>query len=500
MTPDATSSDAATTAAATATPLYRRWWPWSIFLAALALRLHWTLVVHPLDGFLYSDMSGYNNRANGLLSAPWKIREYRAFYPFGTTWFLASVKLIFGRDNFAAIGIVQSLLGAASTVWCYFLALRISRHPTVVAPAVGTLMIIYYPVMSLTGYTLSETPAIFLLTLGALLTAKAVQERRRRVIVGLGLTLAAAVTVRPQLLLGFGLLLLIALWRRGPLQLPRRVWLAFIPVAAVLVFSSARLYRHTGRLGTVSENSAVNLVFGRCHNKGIYSRPDGKGHGTVRFGPPPFIQLERHSTRHPDSWMTLDPAFGDLPRGDIPTIDGVEGFDVDAHGCRKKGSCRLRGAELEYHGYIGDQALQRKIASACIERTGWLRQLRYSMTHIVQLWAYNQMWPEQANPKPRAKDPHWRWGRMTASWKRFHNNVLLIPALLGLVLAWRRGHAALWFAAAHVYALLAVAFVILGGIRFRVVYDPLLLFLALEVYASVILGLVRRLRLRAPTS
>ena len=194
MTPDATSSDAATTAAATATPLYPRWWPWSIFLAALALRLHWTLVVHPLDGFLYSDMSGYNNRANGLLSAPWKIREYRAFYPFGTTWFLASVKLIFGRDNFAAIGIVQSLLGAASTVWCYFLALRISRHPTVVAPAVGTLMIIYYPVMSLTGYTLSETPAIFLLTLGALLTAKAVQERRRRVIVGLGLTLAAAVT------------------------------------------------------------------------------------------------------------------------------------------------------------------------------------------------------------------------------------------------------------------------------------------------------------------
>ena len=89
---------------------------------------------------------------------------------------------------------------------------------------------------------------------------------------------------------------------------------------------------------------------------------------------------------------------------------------------------------------------------------------------------------------------------MTASWKRFHNTVLLVPALIGLILAWRRDRTALWFAGAHVYALLAVAFVILGGIRFRVVYDPLLLFLAIEVYASLALWLVRRLRLRTPTS
>ncbi len=461
---------------------FTRWWPFWIFVGALIVRLHWTLVAHPLDGFLYSDMRGYNNRANGLLSNPLRVQEYRAFYPYGTTWMLAGIKFVFGKDNFAAIGVVQSLLGSFSVLWTYCLSLRMSKVPKVVAPAVGTLMMIYYPVLSLTGYTLSETPAIFFFTASALLTVRVVDERRARDLWLLGLTLGIAMIFRPQLVLGFVFLFGVALWRRDALPLPRRIWWAFIPIAIILIFSSARLHYHTGRLGTISENGAVNLIFGRCHNKGIYSRPDGEGHGSVRFGPPPFIQLERHSFRQPDSWMHLSPAFEDLPEDEEIEIEGVEGFAIDTYGCRTKTACKLRGAELQYKGYIGDQDTQMKIVATCIERSGWKKQLQYSYTHLVQLWGFNEMWPEQANPKPRAVDRHWRWGRMTASWKVFHNRFLLLPALLSLVLCWRRRHARMWLATAHLFALLLVATAILGGIRFRVAYDPLIVVLALEVY------------------
>lgn len=471
--------------------LFTRWWPLWIFAAALLVRLHWTLVAHPIDGFLYSDMRGYNTRANGLLSNPLKVQEYRAFYPYGTTWLLASIKFVFGKENFAAVGVIHSLMGSCAALWTYFLALRISRTPRLVAPAVGLLMVLYYPVLSLTGYTLSETPAIFFLTASALLTARVVDAPSTRSLWLLGAVMAAAMVFRPQLILGFVFLFGIALWRRDALPLPRKIWMAFIPLIVALAFSSARLHYHTGRIGTVSENGAVNLIFGRCHNKGIYSRPDGKGHGSVRFGPPPFIQLERHSHREPDSWMHLSPAFGDLPKGEKVTIDGVDGFAVDAYGCRDGRACKLRGAELQYNGYIGDQATQKKIVAACIERTGWKKQLQYSYTHLVQLWAFNEMWPEQANPRPRAVDPHWRWARMTSSWKAFHNYVLLAPALLSLLLCFRRRHARLWIASAHLYALLCVAAIILGGIRFRVVYDPLIIVLALEVYGLALSALWR---------
>lgn len=471
---------------------FTRWWPLWIFVGALLVRLHWTLVVHPLDGFLYSDMRGYNNRATGLLANPFKVQEYRAFYPYGTTWMLAGIKSIFGKDNFAAVGVVQSLLGSFAALWSYCLALRISSVPKLVAPAVGVLMVIYYPVLSLTGYTLSETPAIFFLTASALLAARVVDERTSRDLWLLGGAIGLGIIFRPQLLLGFIILFGVALWKGGGLRLPRRIWWAFVPVAIVLAFSSARLYYHTGRIGTISENGAVNLVFGRCHNKGIYSRPDGKGHGSVRFGPPPFIQLERHSFRNVDSWMHLSPAFEDLPDGEGVEIDGVDGFAVDTYGCRTKTSCKLRGAELQYKGYIGDQATQKKIVAACIERSGWKKQLQYSYTHLVQLWAFNQMWPEQANPKPRTVDPYWRWGRMTASWKVFHNYFLLVPALLSLALCWRRRHTRMWFAAAHLLALLLIATAILGGVRFRVVYDPLIIILALETYGLVARSIWRR--------
>ena len=84
----------------------RRWWVLVLFIAAFIVRVRWNLTVHPFDQYLYSDMKGYLGRADGVLDNPFSVREYDAFFPFGTTWMLAGIKFLFGRDNITAIAVI----------------------------------------------------------------------------------------------------------------------------------------------------------------------------------------------------------------------------------------------------------------------------------------------------------------------------------------------------------------------------------------------------------
>jgi hypothetical protein len=88
------------------------WWAAWLVLGAFALRVHWNLVAHPIGEFMYSDMKGYNNRSTAVVLSPFSTKEYDAFFPFGTTWFLAGVKAVFGVDNTIAIGVAMALVGA----------------------------------------------------------------------------------------------------------------------------------------------------------------------------------------------------------------------------------------------------------------------------------------------------------------------------------------------------------------------------------------------------
>jgi len=471
----------------------RHWWPICIFAAAFAVRAHWNLAVHPIGEFMYSDMNGYNGRANQILDAPLNRGEYRAFFPFGTQWLLAGIKFALGRDNFAAIGVYQALLGALCAMFTYFIANRASRHRWV-APAVGVLMVVYYPLIAIGGYILSETPSTFFMTAAMLLTLRIVQEGRLGDAWLLGVVVGAGVLVRPQLLISAALIFLYWTASRGhyPKLTFGHFWRAAIPIALALSLGSARLYWHTERVGLVSENGAVNLTFGRCHNKGVYSLPDGEGHGRIRFSPPPLIQLEHYSARYPERLLSLDPVFRDHPE----PVEGLEGFVIDGLGCKTR-NCNVAGGEIEFVGYMGDKRALGKITRACIRRSGFRRQAWFSFTHVVQLWAVNDMWPDQSNPKPRPVNPKWGWNRLTRLWRYIHNGLIMVPALLGLAFAAmprRRPEMAL--VSLNLWALLAIAAIFIGGIRFRVPYDPFLIVLAFEVWASVIAFGLRRLRRR----
>jgi hypothetical protein len=457
-------------------------WLITVVLLAFAIRLHWNLIAHPIDQFMYSDMRGYNKRANAVLSAPLKFTEYTVFFPYGTTWMLAALKLIFGHENFTIIAIWYAALGAGVVGNVSAVAGRISKTKWL-APTVGGILAVYYPIISIGGYILSEIPFAFCLTSCLYLLVRLHDEGRERDAWILGILAGIGMAIRPQILMSVGLFGLY--WLVARKHMPRITWgilgRVAIPLLIILGISSFRLYLHTGRVGLVSENGTINQVFGRCHNKGLYARPSPGRPGTIRFAPPPLIQLEAHTSMNPDSWIRLDPVFAI----DDSPIEGVDGYAIDEFGCTKR-TCRIPGGELEYRGYIGDQKLQRTIVKECIRRSGWAKQAYFSFVHIVQLWGYNSMWPDQADPKPRPTEPVQSWRALAEGWRRAAL-VFCLPALLGL--GWlvrpaidpRRSMVAL-----QLLALLAVAAIYIGGVRFRIPYDPIIILLALMVVESLV--------------
>lgn len=472
-----------------------RAWAWrhryilAVALAALIVRLHWNLSVHPLGDYLYSDMSGYNRRANAVLGKPFDTHPYTVFFPYGTTWMLAGLKVVFGHENFVAFSIWYALLGTL-VVWnSMWITQRVTDAPWV-PPLVGGLLTIYYPLISVGGYILSEIPFAACLTGATFLLLRLHQEGRKGDAWAIGVLVGVGMAIRPQMLMSVALFGLY--WLVFRKHFPRITWPMLGRVALVLglfvVGSSARVYWHTGEVGLVSTNGAVNQVFGRCHNKGIYARPTKESPATIRFAPPPLIQLEAHSAMNPDAWIRLDPVFG----ADPTPIEWMPGFAVDEFGCTRR-TCRLPGGEIEYRGYIGDQELQRKLARECVRRSGVLKQVYFGFVHMVQLWGYNSMWPDQADPKPKPEDPLQSWRALAEFWRRLHLALFAIPALLGLLWLARPGtrtnHA---IVALQLASLLAIAALYIGGVRFRIPYDPIILIL----FGLVIEAVVTHLRSR----
>lgn len=487
----------------------RRYWILILFVAALVVRLHWNLSIHPLSDYIYSDMKGYWSRADANLDHPFSTREYEAFFPFGTAWLVTAIKFVFGRDNIFAFSVIYAVMGALLVALSFEITHRvIGDRVAWVAPAVGLLLTVYYPLIAVGGYVLSELPYSLALVSCIYFLLRLVDEGKHRQAWILGALLGVASLIRPQMLMGValvGLYWLYARLRHGKDSPYAKLTWAHIaqlavPLLLLLAMASVRFHIHTGRYGLISENSAINLIFGRCHNKGLYSRRDGEGHGTVRFSPPPLIQFEAYSAAHPDAPIQIRSVWGDDPS----PVEGVPGFAIDEFGCTRR-PCRLPGSELEYRGYIGDTKLQKKIVRACLERGGFERQAYFTFSHWILLWRHNLMWPDQANPRPRSSDPREGWRHRQEVWARIHRGLIMVPALLGLGFVFmlrREPKAAL--ISLNFWALMIVAGIWIGGMRFRVPYDPVLIILAGLAYGvawdQLLAWSQRRRRRKQPTS
>ena len=250
--------------------------PAVVFLIALAARL-WFVDQHPLDLYLVSNMAFIDARARHLLSGTSTALD--AFTPVGYPTLLALVYATF-REPYVIVGTIQAILGALTCSLTHAIALRAVRSHALAAAA-GLAMALYLPLVVYTGFLLTETLFAFLLAVFVVLMAAPDGARVPRAAIA-GLVLGAATVVRPNLLLAYPLLVLLALalrWRRsgGP-----RTWRALlvatvfsVPVlGAVAVHNSAL----TGRPTFLATNGGINFFMGHCECRAV-TYPPGTGIG-----------------------------------------------------------------------------------------------------------------------------------------------------------------------------------------------------------------------------
>lgn len=433
-------------------------WTIAIVLAALIVRMHWNLVVHPLGEYIYSDMNGYVSRADRVVRDPFTPYEYNVFFPFGTHLFVAALKAVFGKENYVAIGIAYALMGTACVLAAMRIAKRVSPYPWV-PPLLGLLLIFYYPHLSIGGYVLSEMPFSACLMLAIWFSIRMVDRGRMSDAVWMGVFAGLGALFRPQILMAVGLVGLFWLVRRKLLPKVRFVHLvaAGIPLAILLSLSAAHFRWNTGRNGLVSENGPFNMVFGRCHNSKIEALPDGgKYKGKVHFRPPEFLQLNNlRDRKHKEG---VEP-----PIQLHPTLTDV----------------------LSYRGYIGDRRVHNEYIRRCLQMTTIWTQLEYAYTNVILTWRYNVPWPDSGRSQ---------WRDASRVWTRVHENLFALPSVLILLALFSRKTIRHGWLALHMLSVIVVAALYFGGTRHRASYDPLFLFFALEVYSFVIVLLVRRVK------
>lgn len=458
-----------------------------LLVLAVLSRLVWVLWVHPPRDHVFSDMAHYVHRAR--LVASWDVApgdRAMAWQAWGTHALLAVPMILLGSTGESALelaGLIWAGFSAATVVLGYRLATMVlprgaEHRPHWPATAVGVALLLWFPLLSHTGFFISETP--YTCSLLATTCWIVTQIQTGRGAVRAGLWGALAFVLRPQVAVFFGSIAL-AWWidrrrRRWSDRVDLRAALRFaIPLLAVLAISLVRTRIYTGELGGVAENGTMNLTAARCHNIVTRSFPDqaslesaqatGSPPATRRISLPGFRALAREGPDHP---LALRPALG--------------------------------GESIDLVGYVGDREIHRAIRKRCYAATGVAGQLRYSVTNVALSWVVARPWPESSDHAAPELLPVALRGRDIAAW--------LAPlSLLGMGWAlWRWAKlaggadadrlAGLGICGLQLLSLLITVAVFFGAPRLRTPYDPY----ALILIAGLALAVTTKLPSRTRTS
>ncbi|PRP90254.1 hypothetical protein ENSA5_66670 [Enhygromyxa salina] len=474
------------------------WVLWSLIAAAVVSRLVWVVWVHPPRDHVFSDMAHYVYRARlvAALEVHAGAREM-AWQAWGTHALLAIPIVLLGPGQSALelAGLMWAGLSAATVVLGYRLAARVlpGGQPHWPAIAVGLALLVWVPLVSHTGFFVSETPYTCMLLATTLGAVRLIQDGRGAT--SAGVSGAVAFVLRPQSAVFFALLGAAWLLDRRHRDAPggsRGTWsrrvdtraalLFALPLAVALAISMIRVRVYTGEFGGVAENASMNLTAGRCHNIVTRAYPSeaarasaeqtGSPRADRRISLPGFRALGREGPDHP---LALRPALG--------------------------------GESIDVVGYIGDRGVHREVRRRCYAATGVGGQLRYSVSNVALLWIIARPWPESSDRGAPELLPLALRGRDLAA--------SLAPlSLLGMILAlvaWARASprpgsppspsppadprpAGLGVCALQLLSLLITAAVFFGTPRLRTPYDPYALVLATALVLDLLAWLWTRRR------
>jgi hypothetical protein len=407
-------------------------WAFAVFALALAVRLVWVDAVESPYDNLWSDMGGYIRRALELAYGQGdEPREFDTLYPPGTHYIYAAEIALLGWKNHPLLLLINCVWGAAVAPCAMLLAERFVPRLWI-AVVLGVAVALWHPLITFSGYFLSEQLYAGLLALSAWLLVRQVETGRSAIM--LGVTTALAYLVRPPVLLtvlGLGAVGVYLVVRRpagAPLLRPRQLARALAIFAAAVVFGAMRYHNLSDRYGLISDNSAMQRLFADTD------------YGKVR---------------------SSDKGYFFAPTSKVQT-----------------GETR----ELSFPGYVGNPAPIEAARRAEVARMAFGVRVRRALTNMSQLFVRNDLWPEGTH-----LGKGWRRAAYDAS--RFVLLALVCPlALLGLVSTARRPRTALVVAAAHVLTALTSAAFFCGELRYRVPYDAFLMVLAVEGILFAVAG------------
>jgi hypothetical protein len=394
------------------------------FVLAFVVRFVWIVEVQsPLDA-VYSDMGGYVDRAEGLLThtMPSDPRVL-TLYPFGTHLLLALEFALLGRHAARAIAIAHALVGAVPAACAPVLMGHLVPRRWAALLA-GVAVALWFPQVSYASYFLSEIWFSAAIGLHACLAVRAWKHPNRSL--GAGIAAAVAFVVRPQFLLTWVSTIAcqtLSLLRRRGLRGGVRgaAWLA-LPLALTLGVSSVRLHALSGHWGLIAESGANRLWADTdvCKISSSWRTPDG-GELAYWFSPP------------------------------------------------SKQPCKASGA-VKFTGFIGDPDILDGIRRAHLRGVPWTRRLSRMAGNVRLLVDGNLPWPENNYRSP--------WRAALQEWfARAFRLVVLPLCALGLLLGPR--NATLLVLAANLATVIVAAALFFGEARYHVPYDPFAIVLAI---------------------
>ena len=397
-----------------------------VFGISLSVRLWWTLKVQPPGETIYSDMSGYINRAKNLLTGAQAREQGIGVIAYGGHYFYAAQMAILGIENYKAMSIVGAVLSALTVV-----AVTISARMTFASVwgsyCMGILGTAWYPMICFTGYFSTELPYCFFMSLSILLTLWFLKTGRGALMTGI--VYAMGFTIRPQLIMTAILFWVWLFLRRSHLN--RFQWRSFIylivPMAAIAGFSMYRHHYFTEQIALISGNAPVNRLFASSEYKRIICEME-YADGNVR-------------TR------TLQP----------PSARNLGYTEV-----------------FRFKGYLGDSKILNAERHRIWSQYSWKKKLSLCWRNVALLAYKNTMWPE----RDRAKEG-WRKA-VFDFWPSLMQYYVFPLAFLGFLMLFFRLNIRMEIFAMHYLTVLYAAFMYIGEIRYRVPYDFVLIVLMLQ--------------------
>lgn len=248
-----------------------------IFSFAFIVRLVFSLVIHPIQNFIFSDMNSYLGISTRLLQSNQSVEN--AFYPIGYSLFLMLVRRITSISFFPTIALLQSLMGLASLILLHAISKNILSQKLRLLFLI--ILACYYPWIDFGGYLMSETLATLLLTLMVYLSFFSFKYKNLLWLFLLPIVIGLSTLVRANLLLaGF----FVVLWLAIQVITARRV-MVFSCGFILALFLSFQIYRHYGGISSpLALNGGLVFMDGQCLLRGA---TDSIGWS---FGAPVFTQ------------------------------------------------------------------------------------------------------------------------------------------------------------------------------------------------------------------